>query len=276
MKKWVNVAMLVTLMGSIASPIVGSAVEVTNSSTSSAVNGSTIRSVASDPQTLVSSTSNTATTASSETTETTSNTEKPVEATNQLEFDKKSTFKEKDAEKNQYELELVGKVVSSTDNHEKITFEMTKEFTPLETATAEKSILDEGKQEIGTYTVDTTGERNVYQLNFNKLVKGENRFKLILLGTIARGPDKQAAFYQNDKRLFQLALPEIPTEESSTEASSSVESSTTESTKESKTTTTSESATTQSSSEQKDKPASKQVKKAAIEEETRTASGIIG
>lgn len=218
MKKWVSTVMLLSLFGSFASPIIATAVDSTAASSGTSTNEtSTINSLASDPQTAVPS-------ESAPIPEKTESTEKPVEITNSLSFEKTSEFVDKDSDKDQFELDLMGKVNSSTENNQPLTFEMTKPFTLGDSKDEDKLILNEAKEAIGKYTVDTTGTRAKYTLNFNKLAKGENRFRLILLGTITRGPDKAVDFYQGDQEIFQLALPEI---EESSESSSTAENTTT-------------------------------------------------
>lgn len=218
MKKWVSTVMLLSLFGSFASPIIATAVETTAASSGTSTNEmSTINSLSSDPQTAVPS-------ESAPIPEKTESTEKPVEIKNSIEFEKVSEFIDKNTMNDQFELELTGKINSSAENKQPISFEMTKNFTLDKSKAEEKIILNEEKEEIGKYSVDTTGARAKYTLNFNKLAKGDNRFKLILLGTITRGPDKTVDFYQDDQEIFQLALPEL---KESSEAPSSAASETT-------------------------------------------------
>lgn len=112
---------------------------------------------------------------------------------------------------------------------------MTKPFTVKDNKADEKIILNETNETIGKYTVDATGERTKYTLNFNKLVKGDTRFKLILLGTITRGPDQTVDFYQADQKLFQLAVPKLKESEESSSISESETTATTDSAKSSTT-----------------------------------------
>ena len=215
MKKWVSTVMLLSLFGSFASPLLATAVDTTESSSSNSISKtSPLNSLTSDPQTTIS-------TESAPTPEKTENKEDSTQIVNHLQFENDSQFVNKDSAKEQYELDLVGKITSSVENNQPISFEMTKPFTLENSQDEEKIILNEAKETIGTYTIDTTGVRAKYTLNFNKLAKGENRFRLVLLGTITRGPDKTLDFYQEDQKIFQLALPAI---KESSESSSAVES----------------------------------------------------
>lgn len=282
MKKWVSTVMLLSLFGSFASPIIATAVETTAASSGTATNEmSTINSLSSDPQTAVPS-------ESAPIPEKTESTEKPVEIKNSIEFEKVSEFIDKNTMNDQFELELTGKINSSAENKQPISFEMTKNFTLDKSKAEEKIILNEEKEEIGKYSVDTTGARAKYTLNFNKLTKGENRFKLILLGTITRGPDKTVDFYQDDQEIFQLALPEIKesSESSSTAAgettttseasSTESEDSTKDSTKESTSETTTSSKETTESTKSKDADKKKAAIKAQADEpEQPRAAGPI-
>ncbi|MGM0340156.1 SpaA isopeptide-forming pilin-related protein [Enterococcus sp. AZ007] len=201
MKKWISTVMLLSLLGSFASPVIGVAVDTTEGTTSVPTSeGSTISSISNDPQSSIS-------TDSTLIPEKTESTDKSIENTNTLSFDKVSEFIDKDISKDQYSMNLAGVITSSAENDQPVRFEMTKSFIP-EDNKEEKVILNEQKAPIGKYTVDATGTRTEYTLNFNKLSKGENHFRLILLGTIARGPDKTTDFYQNDKKIFQLSLPD--------------------------------------------------------------------
>lgn len=252
MKKWVSTVMLLSLFGSFASPLIATAVDTTETSSGTSSETSTINSLSSDPQTTISS-------ESAPIPEKTESTEKPAEITNSLTFEKVSEFVDKDSDKQQFELNLVGEINSSAENNQPITFEMTKPFTLGDNKDEEKVILNEAKETIGKYTVDTTGPRTKYTLNFNKLAKGENRFRLILLGTITRGPDKTLDFYQDDQEIFQLVLPEIKeaSESSSTVAS---ETTTAEASKESRTekTETSSTKTSTTKSEESTKESTKE------------------
>lgn len=156
MKKWVNLAMLFTLVGSIASPVIGTAVEITTPSSTQTSTTKTIGSVASDPKSIVSSET---AVSSPKTTEnsTSSTTETSTEVTNQLTIDKKSKLKE--TEEQQTELTLIGKVDSSAENTSAITFETTKNFVPAEIKDDAKVILNEAKETIGTYAVETKADR---------------------------------------------------------------------------------------------------------------------
>lgn len=202
MKKWVSTIMLLSLFGSFASPMIASAVETTDSSSSAASNEtSTIQSVTSDPQQTVP-------TESAPIPEKNAPEAPSAEIKNSLQFDKTSEFVDKDPAKDPIELNLEGKINSSIENNQSITFEMTKPFTLKDTKDEEKVILNEAKEQIGHYTIDTTGSRTKYTLHFNKLVKGENRFRLILIGSITRGPDQTINFYQENQLFFKLDLPE--------------------------------------------------------------------
>lgn len=282
MKKWVSTVMLLSLFGSFASPIIATAVETTAASSGTATNEmSTINSLSSDPQTAVPS-------ESAPIPEKTESTEKPVEIKNSIEFEKVSEFIDKNTMNDQFELELTGKINSSAENKQPISFEMTKNFTLDKSKAEEKIILNEEKEEIGKYSVDTTGARAKYTLNFNKLTKGENRFKLILLGTITRGPDKTVDFYRNDQEIFQLALPELKesseapssaaSETTTTSNASSTESedSTKDSTKESTTESTTSAKETTESTKSKDADKKKAaIKPQAEEPEQPRAAGPI-
>lgn len=225
MKKWVSTVMLLSLFGSFASPLLATAVDTTESSSSNSISKtSPLNSLSSDPQTTVS-------TESAPIPEKTENKEDSTQIVNHLQFENDSQFVNKDSAKEQYELDLVGKITSSVENNQSISFEMTKPFTLENSKDEEKIILNEAKETIGTYTIDTTSVRAKYTLNFNKVAKGENRFRLVLLGTITRGPDKTLDFYQEDQKIFQLALPEI---KESSESSSAVESEASTSTEASK------------------------------------------
>ena len=212
MKKWVSAVMLISLFGSFASPVIATAVETTEGSSSmSTSESSTLNSLSSDPQQTV-------TTESEPIPEKINSSDKTTEITNSLQFDKTSEFIDKDATKNQFELALTGKVTSSSENSQPVTFEMTKSFTLENNEDEDRLILNDAKEPIGKYTVDETGNRTRYTLNFNKLVKGENQFRLRLLGTITRGPDQTIDFYQAEQEIFQLAVPEA--KESSEQSSS--------------------------------------------------------
>lgn len=259
MKKWVSTVMLLSLFGSFASPIIATAVETTTTSSGSSTSEtSTINSLSSDPQTAVPS-------ESAPIPEKTESTEKTVEITNTLSFEKVSEFVDKDSDKNQFELVLTGKVDSSAENTQPITFEMTKPFTLGDSKDEDKVILNEAKEAIGKYTVDTTSTRAKYTLNFNKLTKGENRFRLVLLGTITRGPDKTVDFYQDNQEIFQLALPEI---EESSENSSTAENTTT-TTSQSSSTETTKSSTEAGSTESED--STKDSTKESTKESTKSS-----
>ena len=260
MKRWVSTVMLLSLLGSFTSPIISTAAETTESSSSNSISqNSTINSLYSDPQTTVS-------TESTPIPEKSENKDDSTQITNQLKFETDSEFVNKASVKEQFKLDLVGKITSSVDNNQPISFEMTKPFTLEDSKDEEKIILNEANEKIGTYTVDATDARTKYTLNFNKLAKGENRFRLVLLGTITRGPDKTVEFYQEDQKIFQLALPEI---NESSEGSSAVESESStsteankESSSETKSTSTSQSktATRDSSKESTDNTRTKELK----------------
>jgi hypothetical protein len=227
MKRWVSAWMLLSLFGSVASPILASAVESTESSAKTSVNeGTTVQSITSDPQQTVP-------TESAPIPEKAGNPESTEDSgtvTNQLAFEKTSKFNDEVSSKNQTELQLDGKVTSSAENTQAITFEMTPSFKLTDSKPEEKVIVNDQKEPIGHYTVETKNARSSYTLTFNKLVKGENKFKLILLGSITRGPDKTVDLYQGDQKIFQLALPdETDTSSEDTTASESTETSTTES-----------------------------------------------
>ncbi|WP_379945970.1 SpaA isopeptide-forming pilin-related protein [Enterococcus devriesei] len=213
MKRWVNIAMLLTLVGNFAAPLTATAVDTTSSS--GPINGSnTVETVAKNPQSTVP-------TESAPVPEKTSESEKPVEITNQLEFDKASELKNKQVEKDSAELTLMGKITSSAENTQPISFEITKAFTLSKIDDDKKIILNDQKETIGEYSVDESGDRNKLTLNFNKLAKGENRFRMILLGTITRGPDQTVDFYQENQKIFQLTLPD-PAESASSTTSETV------------------------------------------------------
>ncbi|MGL9729316.1 SpaA isopeptide-forming pilin-related protein [Enterococcus sp. DIV0756] len=201
MKKWVSTIMLLSLFGSFASPIIASAAETTESSSNTSASGtSTISTMSNDPQQTV-------TTESAPIPE---KTEQTIDKKNSLVFDKASEFIDKENTENSTELTLIGKITSSIENNQPITFEMTKSFTLKDRKNEEKVILADNGETIGDYTIDPTGDRTKITLQFNKLVKGENRFKLVLVGSITRGPDKTLEFYQENHAFFQLALPESP------------------------------------------------------------------
>lgn len=227
MKRWVSAWMLLSLFGSVASPILASAVESTESSAKTSVNeGTTVQSITSDPQQTVPTESAPV----PEKAENPESTEDSDTVTNQLAFEKTSKFSDEVSSKNQTELQLDGKVTSSAENTQAITFEMSPSFKLTDSKPEEKVIVNDQKEPIGHYTVETKNARSSYTLTFNKLVKGENKFKLILLGTITRGPDKTVDLYQGDQKIFQLALPdETDTTSEDTTASESTETSTTES-----------------------------------------------
>lgn len=252
MKRWVSTVMLLSLFGSFASPIIASAAETTDSSAGTSTSGmSSMNSMSSDPQQTV----------PTESVPIPEKKDRSVEITNSLQFDKTSELIDKD--KQPIELALAGTINSSAENNQPITFEMTKSFTVTDTKDEEKVILNESEETIGNYTVDTTGPRTKYTLKFNKLTKGDNQFRLHLIGTIPRGPDKTIDFYQANQKIFQLALPEVT---ASSESSSAV--------KETTTTEATEKSSTKDSSETTGSKAttSSQKKKSAAEKTTETTT----
>lgn len=273
MKKWVTPLMLFSLFGSFASPIIGTAVNITETTSSQSISeSSTISSLANDPQQTVP-------TESAPIPEKTESTEETAKSTNTLQFEKTSEFDTKELSGNQAELNLAGKVSSSAENNQPITFEMTKSFTLADSKEEDRVILNEQKEKIGQYTVDTTGSRIKFTLNFNKLVAGNTNFRLVLLGAITRGPDTTLDFYQDDQELFQLALPAIKeSSESTSVAESEMTTSETSTTSSSKTTKTSTTESTKKATDsKKTKESTKQ--KAAIEaqaepEQPRAAGAI--
>lgn len=249
MKKWVSTVMLLSLFGSFVSPLLATAVDTTESSSNNSISKtSPLNSLSNDPQTTVS-------TESAPIPEKTENKEDSTQITNNLQLETASEFIINAQDNEQFELDLVGKITSSVENNQPISFEMTKPFTLEKSKDEEKIILNEAKETIGTYTIDTTGVRAKYTLNFNKLVKGENRFRLALLGTITRGPDKTLDFYQEDQKIFQLALPAI---KESSESSSAVESEASTSTEASKESSTEPKGTSTSQSKTATKDSSKE------------------
>ncbi|WP_251867082.1 SpaA isopeptide-forming pilin-related protein [Enterococcus malodoratus] len=266
MKRWVSTVMLLSLLGSFAAPIVATAVETTESTASGASESTTINSLSSDPQQTVP-------TESAPIPEKSEDTKESVEIKNSLQFDKTSEFVDKDLSKDQTELNLVGTVNSSVENNQPVIFEMTKSFTVKDNKADEKIILNETNETIGKYTVDATGERTKYTLNFNKLVKGDTRFKLNLLGTITRGPDQTVDFYQADQKLFQLAVPKLKESEESSSISESETTATTDSAKSS--TTDNSKKTTETSKENEPTKKKNTIKAKANEQKARRAAGPI-
>lgn len=262
MKKWVSTFMLISLFGSIGSPLLVSAVESTSTPVESSVGeGATMPSITSAPQ-------DTITKESAPILEKTEDTTSSASISNQLSFDKTSEMIDKDSKEDQVELNLDGKITSSDENTQAISFEMSPSFKLKESGPEERIILNELEEPIGNYTVDTTNDRPKYTLTLNKLVKGENRFKLILLGSITRGPNETLDFYQEEQKIFQLAIPETDSssEDSSTTKNESStkesnQSSSTEKTKESKDDRTKE--TTEGSTESTKSPKEKKTTKKA-------------
>ncbi|MGM0113091.1 SpaA isopeptide-forming pilin-related protein [Enterococcus sp. DIV0187] len=215
MKRWVSAVMLLSIVGGFASPLLATATDTAESSHSNATSdSSTLNSMTSDPQQVLS-------TASEPIPAKTGSTESSDEITNSLLFDKNSEMISKDLVKNQYEMNLNGKINSSVENNQPVTFEMTKAFTQEDSKDKENNILNETNETIGEYTVDATGTRTKYTLSFNKLVKGENRFRLNLIGRITRGPDKTIDIFHENQKIFQLTIPE---NNESSENSSSIKS----------------------------------------------------
>lgn len=134
MKKWVSTVMLLSLFGNFASPLLATAVDTTESSSSNSISKtSPLNSLTSDPQTTVS-------TESAPIPEKTENKEDSTQIVNHLQFENDSQFVNKDSAKEQYELDLVGKITSSVENNQSISFEMTKPFT-LENSQDEEKII---------------------------------------------------------------------------------------------------------------------------------------
>ncbi|WP_095007058.1 SpaA isopeptide-forming pilin-related protein, partial [Enterococcus canintestini] len=209
MKRWVSIVMLMSLLGNFCTPLVAVAEEIGTK------------------ETAITTEESTTTSKNSEQVQTTEETNKK-ETIPLIAFDQESKFKSKNETKGNYELNLLGSITSEEQGEVTATFETTKSFV-LEKEAEKGNILNQKAEKIGEYKVETTAQRMKYILNFNKLVKGENRFRLILLGSINRGPDMSLDFYQEDKKIFQLDLPQI-TESSSENDTDKTSDSTTNST----------------------------------------------
>lgn len=245
--------MLFSLLGNFFTPIVATAME-NGEGVSTTASEKTINSTSGDtPKTLQ--------TESVPPTKESSSTEESIPVENHLQFDQASEFVDT-AEKNELALNLVGNITSSTENNQAITFEMAKLFVLKDAKDEEKNILNDQKEIIGKYTVDTTKNGTQFTLDFNKLSKGDNRFRLVLLGTNTRGPNRTVDFYQKDKKIFQLNLPKET--ESTTQTIETKETSTENSQSDTQTTATTERTKNASSNQ------SKNVNKAVLSPETKS------
>lgn len=228
MRRLASILMLASLLGNFCTPLVAIAEEVDTKPSASTTLNSTNDIIKSE--------------SSQSTMETSEKNSSPT-----FILDKNSSFKVKDEKKDSYELSLLGTVTSDGQRDATIKLETTKSFI-FNKDDKNGDILNQKEEKIGEYTIESNDNRMKYILNFNKLVKGENRFRLILLGSISRGPDATLDFYQEDKKIFQLYLPQLTESSGESESETTLDSTTNSTTSPSTESSKEETSTTESSS----------------------------